>query len=229
MEILLLAGVIAFLAIMTVIGYAKGFIKIVLSLAVTIVALLASVLFAGPCSSFIKNHTPIYNTVKEQMANYVSEYIGEGLDNASKEIQEEAIKKLNLPSSIQDKLIVNNTDGTKSEMKVESFSNYVVESLTDILLNAVTVLVLFLIFKILLRVLVSVVDLFSKLPVVNFINKNLGAVIGFVEGILIIWVICTALTAVSGTKIGEDIFSAIASNPVLNFIYNHNLLTKYIL
>lgn len=229
METILLVGVIAFLIVMTFVGYSKGFIKIVLSLAVTIIALLASVLLAGPCSTFIKEHTPLYDTVKEQMADYVSEYIGEELDDASKDIQEEAIKKLNLPSSIQDKLIVNNTDTVKSEMNVETFSNYLAESLTDILLNAVTVLALFLVFKILLRVLIAVIDLFSKLPVVNFINKNLGAIVGFVEGILILWVICTALTAISGTNAGENIFSAIASNPVLSFIYNNNLLTKYIL
>ncbi len=229
MEIMLLIGVIGFLVVMTFVGYSKGFIKIVLSLAVTIVALLASVLLAGPCSTFIKEHTPLYDTVKEQMSDYVSEYIGKEVDNASQDIQKDAIKKLNLPSSIQDKLIVNNTDNVKSEMNVKSFSDYIAESLTDVLLNAVTVLVLFLIFKIVLRVLISVIDLFSKLPIINSINKNLGGIIGFAEGILILWVICIALTAISGTQVGENIFSAIASNPALNFIYNNNLLTKYIL
>lgn len=229
MEIMLLVGVIVFLVVMTFVGYSKGFIRIVLSLAVTIVALLASVLLAGPCSTFIKEHTPLYDTVKEQMSDYVSEYIGKEVDNASQDIQKDAIKKLNLPSSIQDKLIVNNTDNVKSEMNVKSFSDYVAESLTDVLLNAVTVLVLFLIFKIVLRVLISVIDLFSKLPIINSINKNLGGIIGFAEGILILWVICIALTAISGTQVGENIFSAIASNPALNFIYNNNLLTKYIL
>lgn len=229
MEITLLVAVIAFLAIMVFVGYSKGFIKIVLSLAVTIVALILSVLLAGPCSNFIKEHTPLYDTVKEQMADNVSEYIGEELDTASKDMQEKAIKKLNIPSSIKDKLIVNNNENSKAELEVNSFSNYVAESLTDILLNAVTVLGLFLIFKILLRILISVIDLFSKLPLINSINKNLGAIVGFAEGILIIWVICTALTAISGTSVGEEIFSAIASNHMLNFIYNNNLLTKYIL
>lgn len=229
MEIVLLVGVIIFLVIMAFVGYSKGFIKIVLSLVFTIVALLASVLLAGPCSTFIKEHTPLYDTVKEQMADYVSEYIDEEVDNASKEIQKEAIKKLNLPSSIQDKLIANNNDNVKTEMDVKTFSDYVAESLTDVLLNAFTVLALFLIFKIVLRVLISAIDLFSKLPVINSINKDLGGIIGFAEGILFLWVICIALTAISGTQVGENIFSAIASNPVLNFIYNNNLLTKYIL
>ena len=64
---------------------------------------------------------------------------------------------------------------------------------------------------------------------INGVNKMLGAGIGLVEGILVLWVVCIALTAIGGTEVGADIFAAIASNPILSFIYNNNLLVMYIL
>lgn len=229
METMLVAGVLIFLAIMALVGYSKGFIKVVLSLAVTILSMVISVVIAPPCETFIKEHTPLYDTVKEQMAEFVSDSLGKGLDVATEQMQEEAIKKLQLPKSIQDQLIVDNVAKEQATQQLDSFSDSIATSLTDILLNAVTVFVLFLVLKIVLRILISVLDVISRLPVVNGVNKMLGAGIGLVEGILVLWVICIALTAIGGTEIGADIFAAIASNPILSFIYNNNLLVMYIL
>lgn len=229
METTLVVGVLVFLAVMALAGYKKGFIKVVLSLCVTVVAMVAAVVLAPPCETFIKEQTPLYDTVKEQMADYVSEYLGKGVDAASKQVQEDAVKQLKLPASIQKQLIENNPIDAQTEQQVESFSNYVAESLADILLNSVTVLLLFLILKIALRVVIGVLDVISHLPVINGVNKMLGAAIGAVEGILILWVVCIALTAISGTKLGTDIFAAIAMNPILSFIYNNNLLVQFIL
>ncbi len=228
MELALLAGVIVFLLIMYWFGYSKGFIRIVLSFAMTIISFVLAILLAAPFESFVKNSTPVYDKINKQMTEYVSKYVPKELDVASEELQKEAIRELNLPSAIQSRLIDSNTIDEKLAMGTESFSEYLAVSLTDTLVEAFSVIILFICIKLILRIIVSLIDLISKLPLIHGVNKSLGGLVGLAEGILIIWVVCIMLTAISGTEIGQQIFSAISTNKILSFIYNNNLLLKFL-
>lgn len=228
MELALLMGVIIFLLIMYWFGYSKGFIRIVLSFAITIIAFVLSILLAGPFESFVKNSTPVYDKINKQMTEYVSEYVPKEMDVASEELQKEAIRALKLPTAIQSRLIDKNNIDEKLAMGTESFSDYLAVSLTDTLVEAFSVIILFICIKLILRIIVSLIDLISKLPLIHGLNKSLGGLIGLAEGILIIWVACILLTAMSGTGIGQQIFSAISTNKILSFIYNNNLLLKFL-
>lgn len=228
MELALLVGVIVFLLIMYWFGYSKGFIRIVLSFAMTIISFILAILLAGPFESFVKNSTPVYDKINKQMTEYVSKYVPKELDAASEELQKEAIRELKLPSALQSRLIDGNTIDEKLAMGTESFSEYLAVSLTDTLVEAFSVIILFICIKLILRIIVSLIDLISRLPLVNGVNKSLGGLVGLAEGILIIWVACIMLTAISGTEIGQQIFSAISTNKILSFVYNNNLLLKFL-
>lgn len=228
MELALLVGVIVFLLIMYWFGYSKGFIRIVLSFAMTIISFILAILLAGPFESFVKNSTPVYDKINKQMTEYVSKYVPKELDAASEELQKEAIRGLKLPSALQSRLIDGNTIDEKLAMGTESFSEYLAVSLTDTLVEAFSVIILFICIKLILRIIVSLIDLISRLPLVNGVNKSLGGLVGLAEGILIIWVACIMLTAISGTEIGQQIFSAISTNKILSFVYNNNLLLKFL-
>lgn len=227
MQVILLIAVIGLLLVMFGEGYRKGIIRIVLSLGITIVSYILALSLSGPCQSFIKNNTEIYNKVNTQMQEYVDKYISEQLDARSKEAQSDAIKELKLPSTIQNKLISDNTADVKLNMGVNSFSEYIATSMTDMLIESLSVIVLFILIKIILRIVVMLLDLVSRLPVIHGINKSLGGIVGLVEGVLIIWAACILLTAAGGTDIGQKIFSAISSNKILSFIYNNNILLKF--
>lgn len=226
MELALLIGVVVFLLIMYWYGYSKGFIRIVLSFAMTIISFVLAILLAGPFETFVRNSTPIYDKINRQMTEYVSEYVSKEMDMASEELQKEAIIDLKLPSVIKNKLIDGNTIDEKLSMGAESFSDYLAASLTDTLVEAFSVIILFICVKLILRIVVYLFDLISKLPLIHGVNKSLGGLIGFAEGILIIWAACILLTALSGTETGQQIFQAVSTNKILNFIYNNNLLLK---
>lgn len=229
MEYALLIGVIVFLAGMFVTGYASGVIRILLSFIATIVAFLLALILAGPFSTFVKESTPIYDGVKKQMTEYVSEYISDEMDSSSETIQKDAIKDLKLPSSIKDKLVENYTADVKLEMAVDTFSEYLAASLADILVEAISVLILFIVIKLILRIIILLLNIISRLPIINGVNKTLGGFLGLAEGVLILWIMCIALTAFSGTNVGEQLLSAISSNEILNYIYSNNLVMKFLM
>lgn len=80
METLLLIGVLAFLAGMVLYGYKRGMIRLLISLVATVVAFLISIILLEPCEMFIKNNTPVYDKIKEQMTEYTDKYVTSELD-----------------------------------------------------------------------------------------------------------------------------------------------------
>ena len=85
METLLLIGVLAFLAGMVLYGYKRGMIRLLISLVATVVAFLISIILLEPCEMFIKNNTPVYDKIKEQMTEYTDKYVTSELDFSTKE------------------------------------------------------------------------------------------------------------------------------------------------
>lgn len=229
MGTMLLLGVLIFLAVMFYMGFKKGILRILLSFVSTIVAFMLAMFLSSPIENFIKNNTSVYNSMKKQMTVYVEDYIEEGIDLSDIENQKKAIKKLELPSVIKDKLIDENISKDKTDLGVEKFSELIAASLADILIQAGVVIILYLIIKIVLRVIISVLNIISRLPLIGELNKSLGGILGIVEGVLVLWVLCIALTALSGTDTGEQILSAISSNSILNFIYSNNIIMKILL
>ncbi len=228
MEIGIIFGVlIAFLAVMYGVGYHKGLIKIVLSLVITVVAFVLAMILTVPFETFIKNNTKIYDSVNHNMEEYVSIYVPEEMDIASNDIQKQTIQGLELPDTIKDKLIKDNTADIKLNMGTKTFSEYIAISLTDILVESLSVIVLFIVIRIILRIIVSIFDLVSMLPVINGINRSLGGIAGLVEGIIVIWFVCIVITACGSTETGEQILSVISSNNILSFIYDNNLILKF--
>lgn len=66
--------------------------------------------------------------------------------------------------------------------------------------------------------------LIAKLPLVRSLNKFLGAVIGILETILIIWTAYCILYTFATDVIWEQILEYVAGSRVLTFLYEHNYL-----
>ncbi len=208
-EYALLIGVIAFLAIMAGVGHKKGFIKIALSLVATLVTIIVAMVLTFPVSAILKTATPLYDNIYESVEAVVKE---------NEVVDVESINNLDLPKSILNP-IIENVDGATTAVQ-----EYVAESISDTILNAITFLVLIIIVGIIVRILISVLDIFSKLPIINGINKSVGAIIGLVYGLVIVWIACLILTACSDKSWAQSAFAQINDNSFLSFIYNNNMV-----
>jgi uncharacterized membrane protein required for colicin V production len=72
--------------------------------------------------------------------------------------------------------------------------------------------------------------LLAKLPVIKWLDKLLGMVVGAVEVLLVLWVV-DALVLTFYQKLGilgELIVSGIAGNPVLAWISSHNMVLYWL-
>ena len=69
-------------------------------------------------------------------------------------------------------------------------------------------------------------DVFAKLPVINEANKLAGVAIGFVLGLVVVWLLGLAVTALAGTEPGQQVMRQISDSSVLSWIYENNPLMK---
>lgn len=208
MEYAILIGVLVFLAVMALYGYARGFVKIVLSMVAMIATLVLSALLVGPVSSVVKD-MEIGESIRESVNEIVAE---------AEIVDTESIYNLDLPEALLDTI----ADGTK--VTEDAIQDYVSEALTDIVITALTFLVLVIVIYIAIKIVITVLDVITKLPFLNGVNKSAGAVIGLIQGMIYVWIACLIVTAFGDKEWAQEVFAQINANGFLKFIYNNNMI-----
>jgi len=222
----LLIAVLLILAGMTIWGYVKGFLKLLISATSFIIAIALVYILTPHVSSFLKYATPLQSVIND---NIDLRFGVEELDTEMpSEVQVQIIDGLNLPNPIKSMLTENNNSEIHEILGVNSFKEYVSKYLTNIIINMVGFLITFIIIFAMLKITVHLLDLVEKVPVIKGINKFAGAVLGLAEGGLIVCFIFLLIAIFSTTEIGVLLLTQINSNRFLLFLYKENKLVELI-
>lgn len=221
----LVIGSALFLAAMTYMGSKKGLIRLIYSAVSLIIAMILSQCLSVPVTNFVEKNTQIYDIVKERMDSYVAESVGENLESSTEQVREDIQESLNLPESVASMLFDNYVQ-PESGFDINEFCDYVSEGLTFICMRSITTIIMFFLITIILRCMSTFFNVFARLPVINEINRLTGAAVGFGEGIIILWILCIVLMAMTGTPTGNKVMDAVDDNVFLSFIYDTNVFAK---
>ncbi|MGN0329364.1 MAG: CvpA family protein [Lachnospira sp.] len=249
---MLILIIILLLGILTLYGYKKGIISIAVSLVSMIVTLVLATIVVPVMCRQIKMETDVdeklANTIyeslidKEEVSTYLedAEYVVD-LDN--EDIKDTSVKnyleiigqKANLPESIVN--TISNTSFDEIGKDIESYAQATAKEIVlrifsarmaDIIISAIVYCVVFIVIFVLLRVIAGVTGIVSKLPIIHQANKAGGAALGFVEGLIAVWLFFALLTAMGSSSFALDMMDQIHNNAVLEFLYNNNLVLKLI-
>ena len=243
----LLIAVVIVLAGLTVNGYHKGFIRILISFLSLIVTLVV-VWFVTPyVSDFLKDHTPLHGTVKENIAEVVAqlgETDAEHEDNEG-ESGSGGSASVELPSIIQNMLAQigqepESADGGGAQadtdlpegssfLEATGLNETIAAYLAGAIINLIAFVAVFLILTLVLRFTLFTFDFIANLPVLRGVNKTAGLVLGAAEGLLVIWIGFLLLTVFAGTQTGQGFFAMIGRSSFLTWLYNHNYLLIWLL
>ena len=242
---MLLAGVILILIIFALIGWRKGVIRLVLSLVSMVIAPLAT--------TAIKNNTNIDENIAQSIYTVlyenkeVDEYFEDkqvltgGIDISQVEshiqtvtdVVAEVGDKINLPESLTE--AVKAMPDSELMSVIREYGEASVKEITirlialrlaDIVLTAIAYLVIMVVVSIALRVVVAATGLIRRLPVIKQADKLGGLIVGLVEGIAVVWIFFTVVTAISGTQAASNILVQIHGNAILESLYNCNPITS---
>jgi len=227
----LLLVVLVILVGNALIGRKVGFIKTVFSLCSMIVAIFLTVLISPTVNDLMKGNEKFYSYVEEKAGKIVqaeAEETNEEAEETKDEAENLSIGKLPLPQSIKDTLIKNKDSKVNGILAAGGLKDYIAKYLANIIIKALAFIVTFIIILILLWAICFALNIISKLPILNSINKTAGLLAGLVHGLVIVWIFFILLTVFGGTGFGQDTLKMIGESQVLSFIYNNNLLLRFV-
>lgn len=236
----LLVMIVAILLGMAVIGYRKGLIKMVVSVLSVLVTLVLVVTLQPEISSMLKE-TQIYEKLKTQTTMVIHDKVYEKLEQGDlwretdnlEALTNELLERMNIPGEIQeflkDSILKTNIQGTTMEGIANELSTQIGEKLADLVLDCGVFAVSYFLILACVKLLFGAVNLISYFPLIHGANKIAGFVLGLAEGVCIVWVFFLLLTTMGGPELDETLFPQIQGNPLLSFLYENNLLMKFIM
>lgn len=209
MEYALVIGVIVFLLVVGLYGYARGLVNILLSMIAMIITVVLATALTIPVGSALKATTPVYDKMYEAISQTVTD---------NNVVDTNTLTNLNLPKQLREKI------ADESDKAVSNFEEYVSTQITDTAFNASVFLALFIVIYIIIKIVIHILDFVAKLPLLKEINKLGGFALGLIVGLIILWAACLIVTTCSAKPWAQDVFAAINKNAFLGFIYNNNLI-----
>jgi len=211
--------------IFMLIGFTQGFVRFVFALLSAVLTAVLVILLVNPMTDWLKSNTSVYTSIE----TVCKEKLAPDIPDGTTVLQQSAfIEKAPLPQTLKDKLTANNNSMVYEKLGVTDFSDYISAYTADILLKILAFIVTFLLIALLLRLTLFTLDRISQLPVLHGINKFLGLLCGAGMGLFVIWIFFLVLTLLCGTKFGQDCSAQINQSQFLTYLYDKNILLKYI-
>ena len=169
--------------------------------------------------------TPIYNTIQETCANFVQ---SQGEEKAEYETDStgDLIDGLKLPELLRKNLEENNNAETYAALSVGTMTEYVSGYLARTVINGLSYVLAYILSTIMIRLIVYVLDLIAGLPVLKTANKLTGGAVGFLKGIVFIWIAFLVLTVLCSTEIGKTALELIEKDTLLSTLYQYDPLVR---
>lgn len=222
MNVTLIAAILI-VAVFVIIGLCKGFVMAIYSLIATALVLVLTVMLNPYLTGLLKSSDRIYGYFYEKVDDAVN------LPAYTDEQCDKVIKNLKLPEKIEqfalDKAseLYESADaaGTKLEKLIYG-------KLTDLILSFISFMITFVLVTVGVIVAFKLLDLISRLPVLNMTNRLLGIALGLCEGLVIIWIFCGIVPLISATSFGAKVIEDIGKSKMLTFLYENNFLAELI-
>ena len=204
-------------------GYRKGLIRTLASM-ISLILSIILVSFASPyVTEFLEEKTPVYQFVQEKCREaFVMEKKQDTAED--RKAQKKAIENLSVPDFLKTLLEENNTQKIYEELAVKNFQEYVPRFLAEVIMSMISFVLTWILVLLAIWLVVHALDLIAGLPVLHGLNRLLGAGLGLVQGLIIVWIGMVILTIFSNTEIGKVLMEMISENPFLKELYQRNLL-----
>lgn len=217
--------VIFYIIVMVISGYRKGFLRIIFSMFITLLAIGISYNLSPKINDYLLNNT----NIKEGITSVMLKNIGVDdvyyEDYYNKEKEDEIISSLNMSEGLKKVLKYNNKDEVYVQIGVNKFKDYLYKYISVLILKRVIFVLVFVFSIIILNLILEILNIFSKIPIISGINSLAGAVVGFFNAMFILWILSLFIGAIVGTNIGSQIMEYIKRKPILLFIFNNNLIS----
>ena len=212
-----------FLLAMVLYGHYRGFLRMSVNLLVLILSIGIVRMTAPYITTYIRENTQLHHTIENALADAAG--FSEGSDEIwQPSYQRTAIEQLKLPRQMEDILLENNNSEIYRLLGVDTFLEYVGMYLTNMILNMVGGMILFIVVNLAIRIIIRWLDLIARLPILSGINQLAGALLGGIQGLIFLWTGCVLADLCSQTGWAMAVLGEIQQSVWLTFLYQNNLI-----
>lgn len=215
-------AVILILAISTYACYKKGIIRTIYGVFSTLASIVLSRILYLPVASLLKQ-TFLFDTVKQ----YAVEMFGiDEIAQVSAQKQVEFINNLSLPSFIKEGLINGNNRSGFEIFDAQTVQDYIGAYIADFVINIAAMIIVFFVIYFVLKIICSALKIISKMPIIKTADGLGGALFGFLQGVLIIWIVLAIVSVFFTKPIFKQINESVASSVLAKQFYDSNIIIK---
>ncbi len=202
-------------------GYKKGFIKTSFGILSFILAIVLTFMFYKPVMVYLKDNTQIEEWITEYLYNID---FGDNFNNTNDDTDEPDSENKgesflsNLPQVVIEMLEL---DKYKDDLKAD-----IIQKIVDFAMKLLAIIIVYISAKLLLTIVVLVLNSIFKLPVLKQFNELLGLIVGFVLGLIHVYVILAIVALVSSMPVAEGLTNLVNNSLFARILYNNNLLIQ---
>jgi len=140
------------------------------------------------------------------------------------------IESMALPEALKSSLLGNNNYEAYAALGVNSFKDYIGVFLANMVVNAIAVLLVFVVALLLLRIVARGLGAVNKIPLIGLANRILGLAAGGIIGACVIALSMFILTMfATGQNVFTTLVVAIEKSSVASWFYHSNHLIDWIM
>ncbi|MBQ8085724.1 MAG: CvpA family protein [Lachnospiraceae bacterium] len=205
-----------------ILGWARGFFRVLISVAAAIAGILLGLYFAPYISSYLKENTD----TDDKLAVYIEQKLefSDKTEDKSKGVQVEIIEELPLPDVMKANILNNNNTETYDVLKATGVYDYISKSVAVVILNGAVFLVLALMCIVVFKFMSLLIKGITSIPIIKSIDRIGGGVLGGLHGILMIWVFFLTLSITSTFSVSQIIIKQACESDILKLLYENNIL-----
>lgn len=218
-------------------GYRKGLVRMVFSLAAFFIAMALASMAAPYAEEFLLKQTSLHETVEEKCKEFLearAEEARKGFGDAKSrsplgesEGERNALQTvfgLELPQDASTLFQVYDKDSlNKLEEGQQLFGEWA-EFLADMVVSRAAWAISFCIVGVFLGIFIHALDIFTKLPIIEGVNRLSGALFGLIQGLIIVWGIFFLVSFCQESEFGKQVMESIQGNVFLRQLYELNFL-----
>ncbi len=213
------------------IGYHQGFLKAVLNFCNFFISLLGAWwLHSGLAKSFqsvVKISDIIYYSESAEMLKSV-ENMRLVVSDLTPARLNEILSQLSLPHPLNKLLMHNVTNQVFADLNIVNLRDYLSMTIAHMAINIISFLVVFIIFYLIIALIINLSDYVFKLPVLKYLDNVGGSILGFLQGMMLLFVVFTIVPVILAFIPFDEIRNIIEGSNFARFYYHSNFIIDMI-
>ena len=112
----------------------------------------------------------------------------------------------------------------KPLQEIEEKKADLARNISGLIIRVISFIILLIVIKLLIFILFKTLNLTCKFKIFGFMNKTLGVLLGLINGVIIVYVLCAVAVALIPVEHLNEFKEAVSKTVLTQFFYNNNII-----